>query len=322
MSSISLSLREKIVGEYTKAAGSHDDPKLYGGPAGDPGLCGPESISWKLHSDVGAVTLAGTAAIVMEILHPSVMSGVQDLSSYREDPFRRARTTTGYVLGTTFGNTEEATELIGRVKRMHSRINGRRPDGVEYQALDPHLIGWVHTCIPWGILKAYERYTGPLTPVERDRYLAEQAVIGRMGGAGDDIPETAAELDAYIEALRPELSVNAQTLEFFDFLLDNPFAPPLPDPLRRRYMRMDVKSGLSLMPQWARRMVGFDHSPLERRLVLDPHMRSTGALLRWAFGPTPPWRALAEERVTAAPTGPTARTGRPRRTRAPASASR
>ena len=125
----------------------------------------------------------GTAAIVLEILHPSVVAGVQDLSSYRDDPFRRARTTLGYVLGTTFGNTASATRLIDNVKRVHTRINGTRPDGVPYRALDPELLAWVHTCIPWMIMTAFERYRRPLTPAERDRYLAEQAIIGRMGGA-------------------------------------------------------------------------------------------------------------------------------------------
>ena len=58
-------------------------------------------------------------AIVLEILHPSVIAGVQDLSNYREDPFQRARATLGYVLATTFGNTEAATAVIERVKHVH-----------------------------------------------------------------------------------------------------------------------------------------------------------------------------------------------------------
>jgi len=84
---------------------------------------------------------------VLEILHPSVIAGVQDLSNYRDDPFQRARATLGYVLTTTFGNTEAATGIIERVKRVHSFVNGTRPDGVPYRALDPELLAWVHTCI-------------------------------------------------------------------------------------------------------------------------------------------------------------------------------
>ncbi len=73
---------------------------------------------------------------------------------------------------------------------MHSRVNGVRPDGVAYRALDPELIGWVHTCIPWAVMTAYDRFNRALTDEEKGRYLAEQAVIGRMSGAGE-IPETA-----------------------------------------------------------------------------------------------------------------------------------
>ena len=34
---------------------------------------------------MAAVALAGTPAIVLELLHPAVMAGVHDLSGYRED---------------------------------------------------------------------------------------------------------------------------------------------------------------------------------------------------------------------------------------------
>jgi uncharacterized protein (DUF2236 family) len=63
---------------------------------------------------------------------------------------------------------------------VHSYVKGTRPDGVAYQALDPELIAWVHTCIPWMIMRAYQHTKRPLSQQERDRYLAAQAVIGRM----------------------------------------------------------------------------------------------------------------------------------------------
>ena len=90
-------LQRRIVDNIESVSGRHDDPAVYGGPAGDPGLCEPDSVSWKINSDLASVGRAGTAAIVMELLHPSVMAGVQQLSSYREDPFRRARTTLGSI---------------------------------------------------------------------------------------------------------------------------------------------------------------------------------------------------------------------------------
>ncbi len=57
----------------------------------------------------------------MEILHPSVMAGVQDHSRYREEPERRGRNTFGYVVTTTFGNTKAATRLIKRSSECTAR---------------------------------------------------------------------------------------------------------------------------------------------------------------------------------------------------------
>ena len=128
-------LRRRLVEDFERGAGRHDDPAVYGGPAGDPGLIGPDSISWEINADLASVSQAGLPAIVLEILHPSVVAGVQDLSNYREDPFQRARATLGYVLTTTFGNTEAATRVIERVKHVHSFVKGTRPDGVPYLSL-------------------------------------------------------------------------------------------------------------------------------------------------------------------------------------------
>jgi uncharacterized protein (DUF2236 family) len=291
-------LRRRIVADFEKGAGRHDDPAVYGGPPGDPGLIGPGSVSWEINADLAAVSQAAVPAIVLEILHPSVMAGVQDLSNYREDPFQRARATLGYVLTTTFGNTEAATGLIERVKGIHAFVNGTRPDGVPYRALDPELIAWVHTAIPWMIMRAFEHTKRPLSQQERDRYLAEQAVIGRMGGA-DWVPTTTAELDEYVERMRPRLSVNAQTREFIDFLMTSPFFPNLPGPLDRQLHRFAIYAGMSRAPKWARELIGFDRPSALTRALIEPALRLDARRLRWAFG-TPRYVQMARERAVAA----------------------
>ncbi|HEX5909652.1 MAG TPA: oxygenase MpaB family protein [Thermoleophilaceae bacterium] len=290
--------RQWVTKPVTEIMGRHDERELYAQPPGDPGLCGPGSVSWQIHSDLSAIAVAGTAAITMELLHPSVMAGVSDLSTYRTDPLRRARNTAGYVIATTFAGTAAAEDLIARVRRVHGRIAGVRPDGVAYRASDPVLLGWVHTSIPWMVMRAYERYTRPLLPAERDRYLAEQAVIGRLGGAGE-IPETVAELDEYVETMRPELAVTEQTREFFDFLVDSDDPLSMPGPLRRPGNAFQLHASLSLLPAWARALTGYDHPAAIRRRVYDPHLRRTARTLRWAFG-TPPYAGMAAERAAAA----------------------
>ncbi|MEO3759465.1 oxygenase MpaB family protein [Mycobacterium sp. B14F4] len=295
-------LRRRIVADFERGAGRHDDPAVYGGPPGDPGLLGPDSVSWEINADLAAVSQAGLPAIVLEILHPSVIAGVQDLSNYREDPFQRARATLGYVLTTTFGNTEAATRAIERVRHVHSFVTGTRPDGVAYRALDPELIAWVHTCIPWMILRAFEHTKRPLSQQERDRYLGEQAVIGRMGGA-DWVPTTTAELDDYVATMRPRLSVNAQTREFLDFLMTSPFFPNLPAPVDRRLHRFAIYAGMSRAPRWARELIGYDRPTALTRRLIEPALRFDAHQLRWAFG-TPRYAERARARAAGAATEP------------------
>jgi uncharacterized protein (DUF2236 family) len=187
------------------------------------------------------------------------------------------------VLTTTFGNSEAATQLIEHVKGLHSYVRGTRPDGVPYRALDPELIAWVHTCIPWMIMRAYEHTRRPLSQREEDRYLAEQAVIGRMGGA-EWVPTSVAELGDYVETMRSRLSVNAQTREFIDFLMTSPFFPNLPGPVDRQLHRFAIYAGMSRAPRWARELIGFDQPSALTRTLIEPALQMDARRLRWAFG--------------------------------------
>lgn len=288
-------LRNRILKEFESAAGRHDDPAVFGGPAGDPGLIGPDSVSWEVNADLAAVSQAGMPAIVLEILHPSVMAGVCDHSNYRDDPLRRARRTLGYVLTTTFGNTEAASALIHRVAHIHSLVTGVRPDGVPYRALDPELIAWVHTAIPWMVMRAFEATNRPLSPDERDRYLREQSVIGVLAGA-DQVPACMAELADFVAQMRPKLSVNAQTREFVDFLMTAPFLGHLPPRIDRELHRFAIYAGMSRAPRWAAELIGYDRPSPATTAMIAPYLRLDARTLRWALG-TPACARMAQQRA-------------------------
>jgi uncharacterized protein (DUF2236 family) len=285
-------LRRKIVDPIEEVGGRHDQHEVYALPLGDPGLIptGPDSISWELHGDMASVGGAGMGAIIMEILHPSVMAGVFTQSTYETQPLRRARNTLGYVIQTTFGNTDAATRLITRVHNVHSRIEGVRPDGRAYKATDPELLAWVHTCIPMAIMQFFDTYRRPLSVDEKNRYLAEQAIIGRMGGA-DWVPETVDELADYVEAMRPQLAVNEQTTRFLDFLLGTGKGTAMD----RLTSRITIEHSMALMPEWAQRMTGLQLTDRAKRTV-DPLVRAQLAMIRWGFQ-TPPYKAMAEARA-------------------------
>jgi len=286
--------RARIAAEIEAGGGRHDEPEIYGGEPGDPGLCGPDSLSWEIHGDLASLVVGGTAAILMEVVHPSVMAGVFTHSSYRTEPLRRARNTLGYVLRTTFGSTRGATRVIEGVKRVHARVSGTRLDGVAYQALEPSLIGWVHTCIPWAVMEAFDRTCRPLSVEEKSRYLAEQAVIGRMGGA-DYVPESVAALEEYVARMRPHLRMTEHTHSFMEFLSGREMEPPV-----SRRVRFDrwvgIRASMTLMPEWARRLTGTWQPALVQRLWLEPSDRLKARLVRWAY-PELPCKRMAQERV-------------------------
>jgi len=295
-------MKDDIVAQIELAGGRHDEAEIYGGAAGDLGLTGgPGSMSWEINGDLASVGAAGVGAILMEVLHPSVMHGVFTQSSYRINPYARSRNTLGYVLRTTFGNTEAAIAVIEKVKKIHGYVNGTRADGVAYRALDPQLIAWVHTCIPWAIMMAFDHYNRPLSRAEKDRYLTEQAVIGRMGGA-DWVPETVSELEDYVERMRSFMAYNDQTRQFADFLLGT--SGDIATTRRQRFESwMGLHGSMTMMPDWARKMTGTYHSEFVERIVLRPNEKLKYRIVRWAMGEMPcKAMALARAAGVRAPT--------------------
>jgi uncharacterized protein (DUF2236 family) len=288
-------IKDDIVAQIEVMGGRHDEPSIYGGPAGDAGLTGgPDSLSWEINGDLASVSGAGVAAILMEVLHPSVMHGVFTQSSYRTDPTTRSRNTLGYVLRSTFGNTKAASAVIAKVKQVHGYVNGTREDGVEYRALDPVLLAWVHTCIPWGIMMAFDRYNRPLSRAEKDQYLKEQAVVGRMGGA-EGVPETVSELEDYVERMRPLMAYNDQTRQFVDFLLGT--SGDFETTRRQRFESwMGLQGAMAMMPDWARKMTGTTHSQFAERFLFRPNEKLKCKVVRWAVGEMP-CKTMALERV-------------------------
>ncbi|MEJ7599914.1 MAG: oxygenase MpaB family protein [Kofleriaceae bacterium] len=294
-------MRRRLVAQIEAAVGRHDEPAIYAGDPGDPGLAGgPGSMSWELHADLATLFVAGTAAILMEVAHPSVMAGVFAQSSYRTQPERRARNTLGYILRTTFGTTRAATRVIESVKAIHERIHGTRPDGVPYHAGDPELLAWVHTCIPWAVMTAYDRYTRRLSTEDKDRYLREQAVIGRMGGA-TWVPESVAELEAYVERMRPALAVTEQTREFMQFISGTGELVVSRGEKLQRWL--SLHASMSLMPAWAQRLLGTTQTSAVNRYVLRPSDHLALRLVRFAV-PELPCVRIARARVNDARGGP------------------
>ncbi|HEY6530883.1 MAG TPA: oxygenase MpaB family protein, partial [Acidimicrobiales bacterium] len=214
---------------------------------GDPGLFGPESVTWRIHSDA-SMFVGGLRALLLQMLHPLAMAGVADHSDYRHHPDHRLARTALYVATTTYGTTAQAEQAIATVKRVHEAVVGTAPDGRAYAASDPHLVAWVHHAEVDSFLRAYERYgTEPLTAEDADRYVAEMAVLCELLG-GEPPARSVAELRSYFRSVRPELRAGSQAREAARWLM----VPPLPLAARPAYAVI-APAAVGLLPGWAQR---------------------------------------------------------------------
>lgn len=253
---------------------------------GDPGLCGPNSVSWRLIGDPAAF-VGGIRALLLQALHPEVAAGVSDHSRYREDPLGRLSRTSNYVTATTFGSRAEVDAAVRIVAGMHRKVRGFSHRGLSYSADAPGLAAWVHNALTDSFLAAYQAF-GPhrLTPAEADSFVAEQARIGALLKA-DPIPDTAAGLSEWI-VTHSEPGDSPGRREAIAFLR----RPPLEGGVWLGH-RIMFLGAVATLPRSMRRLLGLRRIPgtvTTTRLLVG--------LLRWALGSSPSWH-LALVRVGA-----------------------
>ncbi|WP_051452032.1 oxygenase MpaB family protein [Actinospica robiniae] len=253
----------------------------YSEPAGDPGLFGPDSVVWDVHAHPAGMLTGGFSALMLQSLHPLAMAGVAEHSDYKADPLGRLNRTARYVTVTAFGSTADAEAQIAKVRRVHTFIHGVAPDGTPYSAEDPTLLTWVHVaeirCFLAGYLAFGDRR---LSPAERDRYVAETALLARRLGALE-VPTSMAELDAYLARMRPQLRPTPAAVEAVGFLRG--FGR---DPAERAATRILMNGGISVLPGWARAQLGIRRPAPVRHLIDRPAVRLLSAVLVWACGPS------------------------------------
>jgi uncharacterized protein (DUF2236 family) len=241
------------------------------------GLFGPRAVAWAVHGDVTSMMVGGIASLLLQMLHPAVLAGVWDHSSFRADMHGRLRRTAKFIALTTYGGRAEAEAAIARVRAIHGRVTGSLPDGAPYAANDPALLAWVHVTEATSFLNAWIRYADPAMGAARqDRYFGEMAQIAAALGA-DPVPRSRAEAEHLIAAIRPRLRTDARTREVAQILLTQPASSPLAAPIQA----LTIQAAIDLLPDWARRMHNLP-TPLARPL-LRAGTYGIAETLRWAF---------------------------------------
>ncbi|MGW8064214.1 oxygenase MpaB family protein [Streptomyces ziwulingensis] len=244
---------------------------------GDPGLFGPDSVTWQAHGDP-MMWIAGIRALYLQALHPRAVRGVTQNSDFRRDAWGRLMRTAGFVGTTTYGTTEAAERAGARVRGIHRMLGATDPDtGERYGVDEPALLLWVHCAEIDSYLHVLRRSGYPLTDAHADRYLAEHRHSARLVGLDPDAaPADRAELAAYFTRIRPELAAGAEAHEVDAFLLRPP-THPLLVPARGLLWRRVARLAYDSLPPYAHELYG---RPAPEPATVTRRLRLAGALLR------------------------------------------
>jgi len=266
---------------------------------GDPGLFGPDSMTWPVVGDA-AVFVGGIRALLVQAAHPEVAAGVSQHSRYREDPLGRLTRTASFVTSTAFGAMPEVDAAIDIVQRRHRPVVGVSTRGCPYTASDPDLAAWVHNTLTDSFLVAYRVFgPGACSDADADRYVAEQTLVGARLGAAP-LPSTGHDLAAWV-ADHPALAPSPAADEAIEFLRN----PPLPIAVRIPYLVL-LRAAAATLPPRIAGIVGVRSRPGDLEVG-----RVAVAALRWSLGASPDWRVALERMAAPLPTGVTFRQGLP-----------
>lgn len=249
----------------------------------EPGWFADDAPIRRVHAD-SAMFIGGLRALLFQSLHPLAMAGVAQHSDYRTDPWGRLQRTADFLAATTFGPASQAQRAVDIVHSVHTRVVGTAPDGRPYSANDPHLLEWVHLAELDSFLAAHDRYGAvPLVGDERDRYVADVAVVARALGVIAP-PESERELRARIARFRPELRGTSEARTAARYLL---LQPPMPLVARAPYALL-ASAAVSLMPAWTRLPLRLPWLPVSEAVAVRPAGDVITRTLRWAISPSTP----------------------------------
>jgi uncharacterized protein (DUF2236 family) len=196
-----------------RAAGAQDPAEVIAqdagrDPAGDDRVTEPV-VARKLNGE-RLVVLSWARAILLQMAHPLIATGVAQHSTFRGGAAaaaRRAHHTIGAMLALTFGDDAARGETLERIRGIHRTVHGTLPRaagpfaaGTRYSAEDPELLLWVHATLLESIPDIYQRLVAPLTPAELDAFCKESApTLVALGGDPDRVPLTWCALRRYVD---------------------------------------------------------------------------------------------------------------------------
>ncbi|MFN8105118.1 MAG: oxygenase MpaB family protein [Acidimicrobiia bacterium] len=217
------------------------------------------------------VLLAGAQrALLLQLAHPKVATGVDDHSRFRRTPIRRLVGTADKVLTIVWGEGREPQAAWESIMEVHDRIHGELhydagtfARGERYTAHDPRLLLWVWATLVDTVEVVAERYTGGLAAGEREGLYADWVAFADFFGIPAAlVPPDRETFDIYWTSMLEgdELAVSPTALSVSKSILN----PPVP--LAPRLLKAELAAlAVGLLPQRIREMYGFEWDERRRR---------------------------------------------------------
>jgi uncharacterized protein (DUF2236 family) len=267
----------ETIGQRVRAvAGSNSTLDDFKSPAGDPGLFGPQAMTWRVHAHFTAMMVGGLSSLMVQALHPRALAAVWDHSDFRRHLKARLGRTAYFVAATTYGGRAQALRAIERVNAIHAGLRGVDPSGRPYVANEPDLIRWVHLVEVTSFLLGYQHLScQPLTPAQCDQYIAEMSQIGHLLGASD-LPLTWQGTQQALGEYRGVLLFDHRVQEIVSLIQAYPADPP-----DRPFMALTLQAAWDITPEWALNLLGRTQSCGVQRQITRLALQAAGAPVQW-----------------------------------------
>ena len=172
----------------------------------------------------GAVLLAGTANLVMQLARPAVGYGVLESKvesgQAMRHPFRRLRTTVTYMSVALMGTDEERAYYRREVNRAHALVRSAAGSPVRYSAFDPRLQLWVAACLYRGGMDVRTRLHGPVGETTADAIYRHCRRLGTTLQVPEHMwPADRAAFEEYWAAALADLRIDTPVRDYLDRLI-------------------------------------------------------------------------------------------------------
>ncbi|HEX2314094.1 MAG TPA: oxygenase MpaB family protein [Thermomonospora sp.] len=116
---------------------------------------GPDSPLRRYAGDLRSL-LPGTAAGLLQLMHPGIGAGVAEHSAFFEAPFDRIYRSVPQIWATILA--PEGDRRARAIRDLHHGVRGVDEHGRRYHALDPETFWWAHATFTWEIFRAVELF--------------------------------------------------------------------------------------------------------------------------------------------------------------------